>query len=151
MKKKYIVFIALGVILVGLVVSVCINNLHKIDERIFGIDAGSYEVVEEKNTLHPFSYNGSYSIIINVNEDELETFLSELDNRFCSEKEMESNSYSEVLERKYDIQIDENWLVYIYMGTPKWKAISLLEPKTQVYYVAVSPLEDGVYKVYLYY
>ena len=151
MKKKWIVFLISGVILACLVVAICINNSYRIDERIFGVDTGLYEVVEEKNSLRPFTYNGSYSIIINVKEDELEKFLSELDNRFFLEKELETDSCSVVLERKYEIQIDERWQVYVYMGTPKWKAISFTKPKTQEYYVAVAPLDDGVHKVYLHY
>ena len=80
MKKIY-VFIG-GFVVVGLIV-LCLYIFRPVDERkltkqLFGIDEDEYQVISRDNRLRKDKYDGSYNIILNVKDNQMESFLSEI-------------------------------------------------------------------------
>ncbi len=154
MKKKYIIR---GIVVVGLI-ALCFYIFSPLDGRkltkqVFGIDENEYKVISRDNKLKKHKYDGSYKIILQVKDNQMDTFLSEIQSAsYCLRDINESyEGYSTYIKSTIGLELNDKMQLYIYGGSTKRSIFYARKPRTVEGIVVYSQCVDGYYEVYLYY
>ena len=154
MKKKKILGIIVGVLSL-LVIVLCIKYYAKSDKELikqfFGISKTEYEIVDVENELSYFWYKGHYKATVRVKEEDMDSFIKEVEKGFSLPEEGEDDSivFKNITGRK----MKENDVIYSSGGGAKRKVINILavSPKGCSAFIAYSEYVDGIYEVILAY
>ncbi len=125
-------------------------------KKLFAIDESKYELVFREDQLSKFEYGGSYTIKIRVREEQMDSFISDIQSApmylLSEDEEVDPKAYNVVVKNITGEDMDSNSKLYIYEGALKRKIqLPLAEPKTVMSSVYYSESVDGVYEVYLSY
>lgn len=113
-------------------------------EKIFGIKEVEYTVVEEKNELENNKYDGSYTVVVKVDAENVSEFISKVEeNYYISEY-----GY-------YGQEAEENEIIYTRHSevrrTLKGLSVFKSKPKTCSLYIICKQQANGDYKVIMEY
>ena len=161
MKKKIIFLFILIIVVVGLVYACCCSG--SVDDKtwiqeIFGIKESKYEIIKVENQLDDHEYGGGYKAVINVEEEQMPEFISEVEAGFYRvEDRQDDNELQDtipVVKRSVGIEVTENHTVYKRISGVKrqlkW-GINGSSPKTVNSMVVYAKPVEGVYEVYMSY
>ena len=151
-RKKYIIIG--GIVVVGLI-ALCLYIFRPVDDRkltkqLFGINEDLYKVISRDNQLSKHYYGGSYGIILNIKDNQMEFFLSEIQGAGYSLEDIEESD-SIFVRNTTGLELNDKMKVYMYCGSVKRTTSDEFTPKTALGDVVYSDYVNGYYKVYLYY
>lgn len=154
-KKKVAMILAILVIVFFLIV----NSKYAMAKKIFGISMTNYDVVKVEKSLDPFSYNGKYLVVLELNEKQLESFCKEIKEKFgegYNKSKYEKEYGEEAIKLPQKIigsQITEDAVIYM-RSIPKQRVVLNLfagAPKTVNVWIVYMPVEEGKYQAWLSY
>ena len=150
-KKKIFIISAIIVALIAIIVVLCITKKddRKLIEQFFDIKDIEYEIISVDNNLDNHEYGGSYSVNLKVKKEIFPDFLDEID-KFYAQPENDED-YSILIKNIYGKELKEEDLFYTRMGSVRREIMFVDVTKTCVFYVIISPNEDGSYDVHLEY
>ena len=104
MKKKSIfigfLMVLLGMLLWCMYLSYFIKSDKMLIKYLFGVSKTDYEIINVDNTLSNFHYMGNYKVKIRVKEDDMESFIKEIEKTVSasplSEDEKKHEGYSDL-------------------------------------------------------
>lgn len=169
MKKKLISVAVLLIFIILLVVFLCKSpGDEELIAQLFGISETEYIIVSVENELDPLEYNGSYTVILDVKEEQMDAFITEIKNVFSIVKNSGTaqeeeytlwedepgvrEMYRTVIRNVFQIKISDKDIIYESSSSVRRKTlINTLKPYTTCSYLVYSDPTDGIYKVYICY
>ncbi len=151
-KKKIFIISAIIVVLVVIIVMLlCITKKddRKLIDQIFDIKDIDYEIIKVNNELDSHEYGGSYSADLKVKKENFHTFLDEVE-KYYAQPENEED-YSIRIKNMCGKELGEGDFFYTRMGSVRREIMFVATPKTCMFYVVISPNEEGDYDVHLEY
>lgn len=161
MKKKRIlmnlVAIVLGILFFFVYFKYFVNSDKTLIRHLFGVSSTDYEIIHVDNTLSQFHYMGGYDVKIRVKEEDMDKFISEIEDTVSSsplDEEMKSyDMYSVVFRNITGREMKEDDVIYERLSSVQRRIINIFasEPKTVCRYVMYSEAVDGSYEIDLAY
>lgn len=161
MKKKRI-FICLLIVLLGILLwctylSYFIKSDKMLIKHLFGVSKTNYEIINVDNTLSNYHYLGGYEVKIRVKEEDMESFINEIERTVSSsplsEDTKKHESYSALFRNITGKEMKENDVIYKRFNSVQRNIINIFatKPKTVGIYVMYSEPVDGIYEIDLAY
>ena len=151
MKKKLSIIIPVAILLIALSGIICVKVMNSDDERmitkLFGLTETKYEIVSVSNTLQTFKYDGHYTVVVRVSEEDMDTFISEVERKFKKMDEKTKFYFDTYIRNSFGVEVNEEHVFYIYMGPVMRPAIALTQPKTAGGGILFGKPVDGVYEI----
>ena len=154
MNKKKILGIVVSIL--GLVIIIISIKFYAVSDKqlikqLFEISETDYEIVEVKNELNYFLYTGCYDVTVRVKEEDMESFIKEVE-KLCMLPE-EGADYSIVFKNISGREMKRDDVIYVGGGGVRRKIINPLAPKPKGIgiYILHSNVSDGAYEIQMSY
>ena len=124
---------------------------------LFGVSSINYEIIHVDNTLSDNEYGGSYEVKIRIKEEDINSFISDIESTVSSsplDEEMKSYESTGVIFKNITgREMKKDDVIYERLSSVQRKITNIFasEPKTVVRYVMYSEAVNGSYEIDLAY
>ncbi|MBQ3545560.1 MAG: hypothetical protein IJA34_11355 [Lachnospiraceae bacterium] len=124
---------------------------------LFGVSSINYEIIHVDNTLSDNEYGGSYEVKIRIKEEDINSFISDIESTVSSsplDEEMKSYESTGVIFKNITgREMKKDDVIYERLSSVQRKITNIFaaEPKTVLRYVMYSEAVNGSYEIDLAY
>ncbi len=128
MRKKYIIITGVTIILALFLYYFWQLSEGQLTYRLFNIKEGDYELVSRDNQLSKTKYGGSYTVVLKVNSNQMDTFIDEITEAGITEwPEEERNSIYVISQFEKFMGVEMGEDDYSYWGRSKPRRFILFD------------------------
>lgn len=133
------------------------NSDKTLIRDLFGVGSINYEIINVDNTLSDNEYGGSYEVRIRIKEEDMNSFISDIQNTVSSsplDEEMKSYEATRVVFRNITgREMKQEDVIYERLSSVQRRITNVFasKPKTVCRYVMYSEAVDGSYEIDLAY